>query len=228
MRRAPRARSAPANTDLSRSAVPTRRSHGRMSATRLGGTRKIRPCTHSTQSFGEPDTFSIFDRIWGSRFRTVTGSAGSALASMMPKRAGNLASGGNASILMVCGKRAALTGVRPASSARSAGTSRRSSVFSGNGPLKLSESVHGESAASKRGAHCRPSGPMSTTRRACSMAMAAENRTRTGVMGIQPAFLCSRSQSTRTVKGSRTLKCSDWSRSVATPLSAATLAPHRG
>jgi hypothetical protein len=93
-----------------------------MSATRLGGTRKIRPCTHSTQSFGEPETFSIFARILGSRLRTVTGSAGSALASMMPKRAGNLASGGKASILMVWGKRAALTAFRPASSARSAGT----------------------------------------------------------------------------------------------------------
>ena len=49
------------------------------------------------------------------------------------------------------------------------------------------------------------------TRRAWSKGPDAENSTVIGETGMQPAFLCSRSQSTRTMKGSRTLKCSDWS-----------------
>jgi hypothetical protein len=72
-------------------AAATRRSQGCTSSARPGGTLTILPVTWPLMP---ASTFSIRAFGWGSMLRMVTGSAGSALSSTMPKRAANLASGG--------------------------------------------------------------------------------------------------------------------------------------
>ncbi len=73
--------------------------------------------------------------ICGSRLRTVTGSTGSAL-SIIPKRAENLASGGNSIGLDRERKRDALASARPVSSTMSRGISTVYCADSANGPSK--------------------------------------------------------------------------------------------
>ncbi len=64
--------------------------------------------------------------------RTVSGSTGSASSSRMPNvAAGNLASGGASEVRVASGNWAALSSLRPLSSAKSAGSSMRRSAFSG-------------------------------------------------------------------------------------------------
>ena len=65
--------------------------------------------------------------------RTVSGSTGSALSSRMPNvAAGNLASAGASEVRVFSGNCSALSSLRPASSAKSDGSSMRRSDFSGS------------------------------------------------------------------------------------------------
>lgn len=124
---------------------------------------------------------------------------------MMPKgAAANLASGGYGPVHERSGNCQALAGARPASSFRSAGSSRTSLLFSGNGGLNFSAStMPSPSPGSRSGLRL----PLSVTSLNCSASLratGAPNASRTGSSGTQPAFAFSRSQEKLTVKLLRT------------------------
>ena len=93
----------------------------------------------------------------GSRLRSVTGNTGSALSSMMPKRAENLASGGVPAVRTLSGNLSAFNSGRPASSLMPPGISSRNSAFSGNGPLKVTSPFSAYSGAPSRSGRRGPS-----------------------------------------------------------------------
>ncbi len=133
----------------------TRRSHSTTRISSPGLTRAIRPGMApedaAAGAAAEPSfapglpSVPTAPAIVGSRLRTVTGSSGVAppgsRLSRIPKSAGNLASGGSASVATFSGNVAALVSVRPASSTSPAGTSSRNAVLSGRPGPKLTAST---------------------------------------------------------------------------------------
>ena len=129
----------------------------------------------------------------------------------MPKRAENLASGGNGSVLTTRGNRAALLKGRPASSFIPAGTSTWKVELSGKGPMKTRPVTKDGGVFSPSAFHRRPPGPTRATRCAWSQDTGAENWTVMGVTGMQPAWRFSRSQEKVAMNGPRVLKGRTWS-----------------
>ena len=148
-----------------------------------------------------------------SRLRSVTGMTPSPFSSMMPKRAGNFASGGYSSVRTASGKRFWLTSLRPASSVTATGISIVNCARSGNGPGKLTSSTKSAAlrASGSVAAMVLPPAGLSTTCAACSRETGAVKDSRIGRIGRQPASLLARSQEKRTWKTSRTLNVTLWS-----------------
>src|SRR5581483_6206901 len=196
--RSPRGR--PAKTERSRRAPATRssqrmispgRSVGSATAVALAPVRSVFASPSDAGAFAPAacaPTSSTCVRTAGSRPRIVTGSAGSAFASRMPKRAANFASGGTASTWSGSVRSSsAFASGRPASSWRSAGTSTRSAVAGGKGGAKVTRVTCGSGVSGGSCAKRFPSGPTSATRAAAAASTLAVKRSEIAASGTQPA-----------------------------------------
>ncbi len=165
-----------------------RRIHCATTASSSVSMRLMRPFA---ATLGASATSSAYASSIGSTLRTVTGKAGCALTSRMPKRDGSLTSGGSSSMRTCIGKAAALASVRPASSFRSLGRTTVTSLRSANGPLNSTAST--VATLGSIDARCtRPSVPRNSIFDAVSRAIGAVNSSCAGNTGMQPAFALTR------------------------------------